>query len=129
MNRKFIPLVLLSIILLPGTAAAGSVSEKDFVAATTRDLINLCAASPDDPLYHQAINFCHGFLIGAYHYHQAMTAGPKGIKLVCMPDPEPSRNEEIARFTEWVQSHPEYFDESPVETEFRYLMQRFPCQN
>ena len=57
-----------------------------------------------------------------------MAAGPEGRRLVCMPDPEPSRNEEIARLVKWVQAHPEYFDESPVETEFRYLMQRFPCE-
>ncbi len=128
MIRKSIVLATLAVFLLPGLAAAGSVTEKDFVAETTRDLLNLCAASPDDPRYQQAINFCHGYLIGAYHFHQAMAAGPTGTRLVCMPDPEPSRNEEIARLVKWVQAHPEYLDESPVETEFRYLMQRFPCQ-
>ena len=128
MTCKSIAVVILLAFLIPGSAAAGAVSEKDFMAETTRDLLNLCSASPDDPLYHQAINFCHGYLIGAYHYYQAMTAGPKGIKFVCMPDPEPSRNEEIGRFIDWARSHPEYFDESPVETEFRYLMQRFPCR-
>ncbi len=127
MIRKTKVLAILTLFLVPTLAAAGSVTEKDFVAATTRDLLNLCAASPDDPLYQQAINFCHGYLIGAYHFHQAMAAGPEGTRLVCMPDPEPSRNEEIARLVKWVQAHPEYFDESPVETEFRYLMQRFPC--
>ncbi len=127
MIRKTIALAILTLFLVPTLAAAGSVTEKDFVAATTRDLLNLCAASPDDPLYQQAINFCHGYLIGAYHFDQAMAAGPEGTRLVCMPDPEPSRNEEIARLVKWVQAHPEYFDESPVETEFRYLMQRFPC--
>ena len=127
MIRKTIALAILTLFLVSTLAAAGSVTEKDFVAATTRDLLNLCAASPDDPLYQQAINFCHGYLIGAYHFHQAMAAGPEGTRLVCMPDPEPSRNEEIARLVKWVQAHPEYFDESPVETEFRYLMQRFPC--
>ena len=128
MIRKFIVLALMTVFLLPGMAAAGSVTEKDFEVVTTRDLLKLCTASPDDPLYQQAINFCHGYVIGAYHYHQAAAAGPEGVRLVCMPDPEPSRNEEIARMTQWVQAHPEYFDETPVETEFRYLMQRFPCQ-
>ena len=128
MIRKFIFLALMTVFLLPGMAAAGSVTEKDFEVVTTRDLLKLCTASPDDPLYQQAINFCHGYVIGAYHYHQAAAAGPEGVRLVCMPDPEPSRNEEIARMTQWVQAHPEYLDETPVETEFRYLMQRFPCK-
>ncbi len=128
MKRKTIVLAALLVLLLPGMAAAGSVTEKDFEVVTTRDLLKLCTASPDDPLYQQAINFCHGYVIGAYHYHQAAAAGPEGVRLVCMPDPEPSRNEEIARMTQWVQAHPEYLDETPVETEFRYLMQRFPCE-
>ena len=128
MTCKSIALAVMLVFLISGLAAAGAVTEKDFVAATTRDLLNLCAASPDDPLYLQAVNFCHGYLIGAYHFHQAMAAGPEGTRLVCMPDPEPSRNEEIGRLVKWVQAHPEYFDESPVETEFRYLMQRFPCK-
>ena len=128
MIRKFIFLALMTVFLLSGMAAAGSITEKDFEVVTTRDLLKLCTASPDDPLYQQAINFCHGYVIGAYHYHQAAAAGPEGVRLVCMPDPEPSRNEEIARMTQWVQAHPEYLDETPVETEFRYLMQRFPCE-
>ncbi len=128
MIRKFIFLALMTVFLLSGMAAAGSITEKDFEVVTTRDLLKLCTAAPDDPLYQQAINFCHGYVIGAYHYHQAAAAGPEGVRLVCMPDPEPSRNEEIARMTQWVQAHPEYLDETPVETEFRYLMQRFPCE-
>jgi len=126
MIQKSIVLVIMIAFLLPGLA--GAVTEKDFEAETTRAIISLCSASPDDPLYHQAINFCHGYLIGAYHYYEAVTTGPTANKFVCMPDPEPSRNEEIGRFIEWAQSHPEYHDEPPVETEFRYLMQRFPCK-
>ncbi len=128
MIRNLMITVTMLLLLMPAVTVADAVTEKDFEVETTRDLIALCAASPDDPHYNHAVNFCHGYLIGAYHYYQAMTAGPKGIKFICMPDPEPSRNEEIGRFIEWAQSHPEYFDESPVETEFRYLMQRFPCK-
>ena len=128
MIRKLIVLLLMTVFLLPVPGLADMVSLADFEVETTRDLLKLCTASPDDPLYQQAINFCHGYVIGAYHYHQAAAAGPEGVRLVCMPDPEPSRNEEIARMTQWVQAHPEYLDETPVETEFRYLMQRFPCE-
>jgi len=30
-------------------------------------MINLCPAAPDEPLYHQAINFCHGYQIEKRH--------------------------------------------------------------
>jgi hypothetical protein len=58
MLRKMIILLLVVSILLPGFA--GAASEKDFEVQTTENILNLCTAAPDDPLYHQAVNFCHG---------------------------------------------------------------------
>ena len=54
---------------------AGAVSEEDFEVKTTENLVNLCTAAADDPLYSHAINFCHGYLVGAVHYHEATTSG------------------------------------------------------
>lgn len=106
---------------------SNAADEKDFEVKTTQNIINLCTASPDDPLYTQAVNFCHGFLVGAYHYYAAQASGPEGLKMVCPPEPPPSRNEAIAMFIEWVKAHPEYGDEPPVETEFRFLIETWPC--
>jgi hypothetical protein len=50
MRRKPIVWLFAAVILLPGLA--GAVSEKDFEARTTENLMNLCTASPDEPLYH-----------------------------------------------------------------------------
>jgi len=127
-KTKTIVLFLWALLTLPALALAGAVSEKDFQAQTTEDLINLCTATPDDPLYQQAVNFCHGYLVGAYAYYQAESAGPKGTKLVCLPDPPPSRNEAIKMFIEWAKAHPQYMKERPVETEFRFLMEKWPCK-
>ena len=102
MRRKTVILLLAVGILFPGFA--GAVSEKDFEVQTTENIINLCTASTDDPLYHQAINFCHGFLVGAYHYHDATSRGLAGIQLVCVPDPRPSRNDTIDMFIDWAKA-------------------------
>lgn len=126
MRRKAIIMLLAIVILLPKFADA--VSEEDFEAKTTEEMINLCTVSPDDPLYHQAINFCHGYLVGAFHYYEATSMGPAGIKLVCPPDPRPSRNVTIEKFIEWANSHRQYWNEPPVETEFRFLMEIWPCK-
>jgi hypothetical protein len=126
MRRKTIILLTVAAILFPGFA--GAVGEKDFEVQTTENLINLCTAAPDDPLYHQAINFCHGFLVGAFHYYEAAGSGSGGLQLVCLPDPPPSRNDAFAMFVEWVKAHPQYWNEKPVETEFRFLMQKWPCK-
>jgi hypothetical protein len=126
MTQKSMLLLVVIVFLLPGIA--GAVTKEDFEVETTQDLIDICTASVDDPLYHQAINFCHGYLVGAYHYYEAVSSGPKGINLVCWSDPEPSRNEVITMFIEWAKAHPQYWKEKPVETEFRFLMEKWPCK-
>jgi hypothetical protein len=124
MTRKAM-LLLMVFFLMPGLA--GAVSEKDFEARTTENLINLCTASPGDPLHSQAVNFCQGYLVGAYKYYEAEHAGPNAPKFVCLSDPPPSRSDAIAMFIEWVKAHPQYWKEAPVETEFRFLMEKWPC--
>jgi len=126
MKRMTIILLLTAGILLPGFAAA--VSEKDFEVQTTENIINMCTAALGDPLYHQAVNFCHGFLVGAFRYYEAAGSGPAGLKLVCLPDPHPSRNDVFDMFVEWVKAQPRYLKENPVETEFRFLMEKWPCK-
>ena len=127
MTSRAIGFLLLVLLTLPAVASA--VSEKDFLVQTTQDLINLCTASTDDPLYPQAVNFCHGYLVGAFQYDQASTSGPKATKLVCLPDPPPSRNVAIKMFIEWAKAHSQYMKEKPVETEFRFLMEKWPCKS
>jgi len=126
MTSRTIGFLLAVLLMLPAVASA--VSEKDFKVQTTRNLINLCTAAQDDPLYREAINFCHGYLVGAFHYDQALTAGPKEPKLVCLPNPQPSRNDAIKMFVEWAKKHPQYMKELPVETEFRFLVEKWPCK-
>ena len=128
MMRKSIVLLAMIVFLFPCIAGAGGVAEKDFEVQTTKNLLNLCTASVEDPLYHQAVNFCHGYLVGAFHYYQAEASGPEGIELVCFPEPAPSRNAAIDMFIEWAKTHPQYMGERPVETEFRFLMEKWPCK-
>jgi hypothetical protein len=111
---------------LEGRAQAG-VSEQDFQVRTTRQAYALCTADAKDPLYKEAIHFCHGYLLGAVDYHEAITAGPEGKRLFCPPAKEPTRDEALALYLKWVAAHPRYMDEKPVETEFRFLMEQWPC--
>ncbi len=108
-------------------AAVAAVIEDDFKVAKTANLINLCTASPDDPRYREAIHFCHGYLVGAFHYYRAQETGAEGSKFLCFPEAKPSRNETINQFIAWAQQHPQYRNELPVETEFRFLIEKWPC--
>ena len=76
-------LVLVALLCSPGWANA--VSEDDFILDTTGDLMELCTVPSSDPLQGQAVSFCYGFLVGAYHYHMAENAGPSGSPMVCPP--------------------------------------------
>jgi len=128
MKRRFLWFIFMLGILLPGLASS-AVTEQDFLVKTTRDLINLCTASPQDEHYKEAIHFCHGYLVGAYQYSLAEAASDPTQSLVCFTDPKPSRNEAIELFIDWAQAHPQFMTEMPVETEFRFLTEKWPCKN
>ena len=108
--------------------ASATVTRDDFLVSTTAGLVKVCTAEESDPLYQAAIGFCHGYVVGAYHYHQALTEGANAKKLVCAPEPRPSRAESIKRFVAWSQAHPEHNDALPVETMVRFLVDTWPCQ-
>jgi hypothetical protein len=124
---KTIVAVLMLIALLAAPALAGPVTKQDFQVQTTQNLINLCTAAKDDPLHNHARNFCHGYLVGAFHYYLEAHDGPKATKLVCFAKKRPSRNQAVKMFVDWAQAHPQYMKERPVETEFRFLMATWPC--
>jgi hypothetical protein len=127
MRQKLLVILLFAVVLVrPGLAA--SVTEEDFKVKTTQQLINLCSASANDPLVKEAIHFCHGYLIGAFAYYVADTSGPDSKRLFCIPDPEPSRNDAFALFLNWAKAHPQYLDQPPVETEFMFLTETWPCK-
>lgn len=126
---KWIFSMLFLTVLSVNGAIADEVSVQNFEVKTTRDLMKLCNASPNDPFYSQAIHFCHGYLVGAFHYYEASTAGPNAKPIVCPPRERPSRNETIQKFVEWAKARPEYWNELPVETEFRFLTEKWPCDD
>jgi Rap1a immunity proteins len=121
MSRHLATLLFGFALLFP--VAASAVTEGDFQVKDTQSLINLCTAPPNDPLYGEAINFCHGYLVGAVHYDWTTSA-----PLFCPPDPAPSRNDAIERFITWAKARPQYMKEVPVETEFRFLTETWPCK-
>ena len=126
MRQVLIGLILATLMVVP--CLAGEIGVEDFQVKTTKDLFDLCTAPDSEPLASQALHFCHGYLVGAFHYYAASVSGPNGLPLVCPPDPRPSRNETIAMFVQWVKDRPQYWDELPVETEFRFLIEIWPCE-
>lgn len=114
-------------IALAASVAGAELTKEPFTIKTAQNLIDLCAADPADPLYDDAINFCHGYVAGAWQYHQAQADGPNGRRLVCPPEPPPTRTEAVAMFVTWAGAHPEHLGEPGVETLFRFLIEKWPC--
>ena len=128
MKPKFILCLVVGVLLIPGFAIAGAVTQQDFRVETTEQLLNLCSATPDDPFFNHAMNFCHGYLVGAYHYYEAAHHHREGPQLVCFSDPPPTRSEAINLFIEWARANPQYWQKKPVNTEFRFLSEKYPCK-
>ena len=127
MFKKLIRSLVLVSFLVPGLAGA-AVTDEDLRLMTTQDLVDLCTVSADDPRAKEAIGMCYGYLVGAYDYYVATNSGKGSMRLVCMPNPPPSRNEAVALFVEWAKANPQYMKEAPVETEFRFLSAKWPCK-
>jgi len=107
--------------------ASTALTEDDFYIKNAQDLVDLCSAPESDPLQDASIHFCHGFASGAWQYHVAQASGPDGVRLVCMPEPSPTRDEAVAGFITWAGAHPKNMSEPAVEALFRYLVEKYPC--
>ena len=127
MFRKLVRSLVLAGFLVPGLAGA-AVTDEDFVLATTQNLVNLCSVSASDPRAKEAIQMCEGYMVGAYHYYLATNSGKNDMRLVCMPNPPPSRNDAVAMFVAWARANPQYMKEAPVDSDFRFLSAKWPCK-
>ena len=125
MRRSLLTMMMVGALIAPGAARAAITD--DFQVRNTRDLLALCSAVPGSELYVAAINFCHGYGVGAFQYYQVLEATVPGHKFVCPPDPPPSRTAVIESFVQWAAAHPEHHEEPAVETIFRYLGATYPC--
>lgn len=93
-------------VMLAAAGGLEAATPENFQVRTTSDLIALCSVSKDDPLWRESIHFCHGFLVGAYQFQEALYSGPKEKPLVCPKEPRPSRDEAVQHFVIWVREHP-----------------------
>jgi len=126
MMHRHVCIVVLALALWPLGSAA--LTREDFLVQSTQDLVKLCSASESDPLYQAAIGFCYGYAVGVNHYYQATMTGAGQTGFVCFPDPRPTRTETIQMFLAWTKQNPQYMSELPVDSIFRFLASKFPCQ-
>ncbi|MEW6036647.1 MAG: Rap1a/Tai family immunity protein [Pseudomonadota bacterium] len=124
-----IKMIAVGAILAAGIwgAPAGAVTVEDFVIDNVKDLTDLCAVPPSDAAHVAALQFCYGYLQGAYDYYRAERKGPDAAHFVCLPKPEPSREEVARLFLAWLKAHPGHEGEDAVEVLFRFGAEKWPC--
>jgi hypothetical protein len=120
---------VLGLALAAPIGAQAALTEDNFYIKNAADLVEVCSVSPADPLAREAIHFCHGFVSGAWQYHQSVNSGPKSAKLVCPGEPTPTRAEAVAMFVTWAKApeHAQYLTEPAVDVMFRFLIEKWPC--
>jgi len=118
-------LLALLAFTLSGFAAAADSNTTQLRDA--RDLVLICSVDPGDPSYPNAIGFCHGIVVGAFRYHESVAAAG-GKRLVCAPNPTPTRAKVMNDFVAWAGANPQYLKDPAVDTLFRYLAMTYPCK-
>lgn len=110
------------------STGASAVTEDNFLAKTTGDMIALCSADTGDAMQTAAINFCHGFVVGAYRVLAEDETVLGASRAFCPPAPLPSRNEAIAGFLAWAKTDPSVAALPPTDGMLKFLMAKYPCK-
>jgi hypothetical protein len=117
--------LLLAAVLSLAVPAAFASAEK-YQIRYAADLVEVCDTNPRAADAEAAAAFCHGYLLGAFHFYDATT--PPEARFACAPDPAPTRSEVMSGFVAWAKAHPQHMQERAVETLFRFLAITYPCR-
>ena len=126
--RYWMSEAMLGLLLVPGMSDA-AVTQDSFLLRNASDLVNACSATQSDPLYTAAANFCQGFVVGVFRVLNEEGMADPSMRLFCLPEHPPTRNEGIVGFVQWAKTNSGQLDRSPADAVAAFLSQRFPCQS
>ena len=107
--------------------AGQAATQANFGVNTTADLVELCDAKPDNAMGIAAVNFFQGFAQGAVLVEMQNQGTSRDLKLFCLPNPLPTRNETLREFVQWARASQDRMMEAPTNGLVRFLAERFPC--
>jgi hypothetical protein len=117
----------LAVLSALATGEAGAVAPTNFEVKTAADLVAVCTTPATDPRYAEALHFCHGYVVGAYHYYESLAAAPMYQPLFCPDSTQQPRDQFISDFVAWSKAHPQYNNDRAVHLLFKYMIERWPC--
>ena len=109
-----------------GTARA-AVTEDDFLLRNTGDLVDVCSAAQQDPMYTAAVNFCQGFALGVFRVLQEEDMAKRSRHLFCVPNPAPTRNEGITAFVQWAKADASRMAQPAADGIAAFLADQYRC--
>jgi len=109
------------------TSTVVAVTTEDFAIRNAQDLVDLCGVAASDPNAAAAIHFCHGYGLGVVQYHDAIAAGPRGVRLFCPTEPRPSRDAVVGLFIDWAKRNPQRMGEPAIDAVIRFATETWPC--
>ncbi|MCU0555596.1 MAG: hypothetical protein MUE57_10520 [Syntrophales bacterium] len=115
------------VVLFLATPALADVTEQ-YKVRNAQDLVSLCGRDASAVDYVAAMNFCHGYTVGAYAYYHSVIEADPDAKIVCVKQPYPERKKVIADFVAWGKAHESFMKDGAVDTFFRFLVETFPCK-
>ena len=126
MRYRILPMLWVACAAVWPLAGHAAVTEDTFQLRSTGDLLELCSATPGDQMGAAALNFCHGFGIGVFRVLQEVQSA-RGLKMFCMPDPMPTRNEALAAFVAWGKGNPDKLGMPPQDGVTAFLSTQYAC--
>ncbi len=109
------------------TKLSDGYSLEDFSLLTAADLVDICTLEQSHPDHVAARAFCYGFFEGGIHYHDAISTSPPYQRISCSP-PETTRTQAVEVFVTYVRANPQYASKRPIDTIFRALVAKWPCE-
>lgn len=128
MRRSSVALAL-GLALAPWTswAQTDGYALDDYQLKTSGSLLDICTLPESNAQYWEARGFCLGYFTGGIHLHAALAASPTFRRIAC-PPPNATRDDVVAAFVTFAEAHPEYLDEKPMDTVFRAVNDKWPCE-
>jgi hypothetical protein len=110
------------------SAAPAAITQENFPPKITADLVALCTAQKNDPLFAAAINYCQGFVEGVVETALSYAAvGLQSHRPFCLPSPPPALDQAASDFASWATSDPTRLDQPALVGLIKYLIDSYPC--
>ena len=116
-----------AVLLAGGSAALAVEPAAAMRTRTAGDLADLCGAPITEPTGPERVNFCHGYAQGALAMELKREAA-LNKKLICLPNPTPTREVTMGEFVKWVRAMPKNAALPATDGLFTFLSERFPCK-